>query len=92
MFQAGLTKEIEKLKAAGYKGDEPGLQAIGYREFFTGETDIEKIKQAVKHDTKRYAKRQETFFKSFDFAEILNPENINLIKEKILFFFNQYML
>lgn len=90
MFESGLLSEIESLRKMGYTGEEPGLSAIGYREFFTSETDIEKIRVSIKHDTKRYAKRQETFFKSFNFAESVNPEDYEKIQEKISHFFKEY--
>jgi tRNA dimethylallyltransferase len=34
MFEAGLAAEFEGLRDAGYGSEDPGMQAIGYREFF----------------------------------------------------------
>lgn len=66
MFDAGLPEEIARLVKAGHGPEEPGMQAIGYREFFMdamGTLDLELIRRAIAHNTKLYAKRQETFFK-----------------------------
>lgn len=72
MIDMGLEAEIQKLLAAGHTQDDPGLRAIGYREFLEGQMDgkwpegkersaiIGKIKQ----HTRNYAKRQLTFMRS----------------------------
>ena len=80
MFKKGLEGEVRALYEAGYTPDDPGLRAIGYREFFTEETDesqtpdnhkknrwrisqdIEGVKNLVAQNSRRYAKRQITFF------------------------------
>lgn len=66
MFRSGLRSELERLVAAGYGPGDPGLVAIGYREFFREDgslcDDDAAVMEAVIRDTRRYAKRQETFF------------------------------
>jgi tRNA dimethylallyltransferase len=37
MFRRGLPAEVRGLWEAGYGPDDPGMKAIGYREFFAGE-------------------------------------------------------
>ncbi len=82
MFNAGLVKDFLALLKAGYKASDPGLQAIGYKEFFSilgNDIDIDKAKKAlddketltavaslISRNTRRYAKRQETFFRQID--------------------------
>jgi len=75
MFQQGLADEVRSLFEAGYTPDDPGLRAIGYREFFIEQTDIQDgrrwrlsndiggVKALVAQNSRRYAKRQITFFK-----------------------------
>lgn len=66
MFASGLADEVRSLLSLGLTPDDPGLQAIGYREFFLTDppgTDLERIRELIVHDTKLYAKRQEVFFK-----------------------------
>lgn len=68
MMAAGLPGEVAALRAAGYGPGDPGLKAIGYSEFLEAEAegrgqDLAAIAQAIKLDTRRYAKRQMTFFR-----------------------------
>ncbi|MDR1308237.1 MAG: tRNA (adenosine(37)-N6)-dimethylallyltransferase MiaA [Treponema sp.] len=83
MFHRGLAAEAEELFRRGYTPRDPGLRAIGYREFFEplpGEAgygfnrDTEGVKALVKRNSRRYAKRQETFFASIPEAVWLPPE------------------
>jgi len=72
MFRDGLPEEVETLYKKGFTPDDPGLRAIGYREFFTKNeeksqkwrlsNDTEGIKSLIAQNSRRYAKRQETFF------------------------------
>ena len=39
MFRGGLAEEVRALNMKGYTPHDPGLRAIGYREFFTEDTD-----------------------------------------------------
>jgi tRNA dimethylallyltransferase len=71
MFRAGLPAEAERLFAAGYTPRDPGLKAIGYREFFIEENglwrhsqDLAGVEALVARNSRRYAKRQITFFAS----------------------------
>ena len=82
MFRAGLPAEVRRLYEAGYTPSDPGLRAIGYREFFvqdggvtTGSTapgksgwrlseDMAGVQALAAQNSRRYAKRQITFFAS----------------------------
>lgn len=80
MFRSGLAVEVAELLDSGYRGNEPGLRSIGYREFFDALragrlqrdelVDREPVPEAlkavleeIKRNTRRYAKRQLTFFR-----------------------------
>lgn len=58
----------------------PLFKSIGYREFFDVEPNIpcdaafDKVIALIKRDTKRYAKRQETFFKRLPYDMIVNMQ------------------
>ncbi|MCI5606250.1 MAG: tRNA (adenosine(37)-N6)-dimethylallyltransferase MiaA, partial [Spirochaetia bacterium] len=60
MFQQGLVQEFNSLVERGYSKDTPGMKAIGYSEFFEYE-DIETVKDRIKHDSCKYAKKQYTY-------------------------------
>jgi tRNA dimethylallyltransferase len=72
MFRQGLPAEVEALFRAGYGPGDPGLAAIGYREFFVetapGEyalsADLDAVAALVARNSRRYAKRQITYFAS----------------------------
>jgi tRNA dimethylallyltransferase len=63
MFARGLVAEVEALRARGLGPEDPGMKAIGYREFFETGLSLPETEELVKRDSRRYAKRQETFFK-----------------------------
>ncbi|UCG00128.1 MAG: tRNA (adenosine(37)-N6)-dimethylallyltransferase MiaA [Spirochaetaceae bacterium] len=67
MFGEGLVEEVRSLLARGYGFEDPGMRGIGYREFFElrkGCAALETVKELIKRNSRRYAKRQITFFKS----------------------------
>ena len=74
MFASGLAAEVACLLARGYGPEDPGMQAIGYREFF-GECDEAAIRAAIKADSRKYAKRQETFIKPMEGIKRLSAED-----------------
>lgn len=81
MMAGGLPEEVEALRAAGHGPEEPGMQAIGYREFFELSPEasptvreLDAITLAIKKDTKQYAKRQMTFFKNLPGIEWIEPD------------------
>lgn len=79
MLELGLIEETKKVieiiankKTVSYEGilknydDITALQAIGYREviaYLKNEIDYEEMKEKIKQNTRRYAKRQITWFK-----------------------------
>ena len=91
MFQEGLVEEIKKLKKMGGTLNWPALGAIGYREFFdanvSGEASIKIIKDKIKTASRRYAKRQLTFFRSFNNVNWVHPDN----REKLTSLLEDYL-
>ncbi len=77
MFEEGLVDEIRNLIAMGAQSDWPGLQGIGYKEFFqareSGEWPVSFIADQIERNSRQYAKRQMTFFKSFAEALWIHP-------------------
>ncbi len=83
MFSQGLRQEVESLKERGYLPGDPGMRAIGYREFFSAwerdEDDDDAVRAAIQQNSRRYAKRQLTFFRSLPGAEWMAAENTRAI-------------
>jgi tRNA dimethylallyltransferase len=65
-FDAGLAAEVRSLLAGGVPADANAFKAIGYREVLAtlrAGKDPEEAREAVKKSTRRYAKRQRTWFR-----------------------------
>lgn len=70
MLEQGLLDEVrEVMDIDGVALDEPPLSTIGYREpiqHLRGEIDYDEMVRLVKRNTRRYAKRQLTWFRRYD--------------------------
>jgi tRNA dimethylallyltransferase len=63
MFEAGLVEEVKQLLPHKERN---ALQTVGYRElfdYFEGKSTLEFAKEQIKQNTRRFAKRQMTWFK-----------------------------
>ncbi|WP_421722886.1 tRNA (adenosine(37)-N6)-dimethylallyltransferase MiaA [Bauldia sp.] len=66
MLAAGALDEVRRLMARGLPGDLPAKKAIGVRQFahhLAGRCSLEEALAGVKTETRRYARRQETWFR-----------------------------
>ena len=66
MIQHGLVEEVKHLYEQGYENTQ-AMKAIGYKElipYIKGETDLDSAVQLLKRNSRRYAKRQYTWFKN----------------------------
>ena len=66
MLEQGLVKEIEDLLASGIPAKCTAMQAIGYKEFvnaLAGQGTIAEAAADVQQSSRRYAKRQLTWFR-----------------------------
>ncbi len=77
MFDLGLEREVRRLvDELKLDFSMQSMQAIGYREFapyFRNEIGLSELKDQIKTDTRRYAKRQETWFGRYPFALKVDP-------------------
>ncbi|ACH38000.1 tRNA (N6-dimethylallyl-A37)-dimethylallyltransferase [Citrifermentans bemidjiense Bem] len=65
MLEDGLVEEVRLLLAAGYGHELKALRSIGYKEitaYLAGEMTLDEAVTLIKRDTRRYAKRQMTWF------------------------------
>lgn len=66
MMEQGLLEEVKGLLDRGYTPDLVSMQGIGYKEFipyFNGECTLEEAVTQLKTNTRRFAKRQLTWFR-----------------------------
>ena len=69
MMAEGFVDEVRRLLDRGYSEDLRALMGIGYGQiihYLKGEYDIERAISLIKRDTKRYAKRQLTWFQKME--------------------------
>lgn len=67
MFADGLVQEVETLFTNPETWNYTSFQGIGYKEFksyFLNEASLEQVKEKIKTNSRRYAKRQYTWFKN----------------------------
>ncbi len=93
MIETGLVDEVKGVIWKGFNKDLNSLNTVGYKEiisFIEGEITLERAVELIKRNTRRYAKRQMTWFRKdqrikwFDVKEI---EELNNICEQILSIF-----
>jgi len=69
MVAAGLVDEVRGLLQMGYDPEATAMQAIGYKEFaayLAGREGLDQAIDAVKLETRKYSKRQMTWFRKHD--------------------------
>jgi tRNA dimethylallyltransferase len=80
MISSGLEEEINSLVNKGYTENDPGMQGIGYKEFFIGKNeglDLSTTAELIKRNSRRYAKRQITWFRQLKNINWFSPEDID---------------
>ncbi len=79
---AGLVDEVRGLLAAGVPADAPAMGSIGYRQllpFLRGEQSLEEAATAIRHDTNRYVRHQETWLRRNPRLRRIDATDPNLI-------------
>ncbi|MDE0690485.1 MAG: tRNA (adenosine(37)-N6)-dimethylallyltransferase MiaA [Candidatus Poribacteria bacterium] len=91
MLANGLIAEVESLLAAGYARDSVALQSFGYREliaYLDGDCPYLEAISQLKQNTRRFAKRQLTWFRKDTRIEWLDREStsdiVGIILRKVL--------
>ncbi|MCP9291348.1 tRNA (adenosine(37)-N6)-dimethylallyltransferase MiaA [Gracilimonas sediminicola] len=89
MIEQGLVDEVKSILASGHSKELQSLNTVGYKEiikYLEGEWTLEKAVEKIKTSTRRYAKRQITWFKRWEFIEWLDAEELSVdeMKERIV--------
>lgn len=88
MMNAGLLGEVEALKKQGLDENTTAAQAIGYKELFeylNGKCSLFEATEKIKQESRRYAKRQMTWFKRnkrINWLILQEDYNLNKIYEQ----------
>ncbi len=86
MISDGLVEEVERLMEMGYDESIKPMQAMHYRyitDYIKGRKDKAEAIRLLKRDTRRYAKRQMTWFRRDDDIKWFIPKNSDLVKCEI---------
>jgi tRNA dimethylallyltransferase len=96
MIGAGLVEEVEHLQATGRELGRTARQAVGYREaleFLAGQYDRDTMIERIKARTRRFAKRQGTWFRSLSecrFVDIAGEVVADALAHQIARLGNQF--
>lgn len=88
MMEQGLLEEVKQLYQSGLKGCQ-SIQAIGYKElydYFDGKIALEDAVEQLKQNSRRYAKRQLTWFRNkmnVEWFEMTDVTNEAILHKKI---------
>ncbi|MHC1698370.1 MAG: tRNA (adenosine(37)-N6)-dimethylallyltransferase MiaA [Geobacteraceae bacterium] len=92
MIRQGFLEEVQALLAAGYPAGLKSMRSIGYRHlcnYLEGFTTLDDALQLMKRDTRRYAKRQLTWFNQDpEIKWIEYPENVAIIEHIVHDYFD----
>ena len=86
MVAAGLLEEVKALLDKGYAADLKPMQSLGYRhmlDYLSGRLDWPEAVEQLKKDTRRYAKRQLTWFRNDPEMIWQTPAEKSFIFERI---------
>lgn len=87
MLEDGLVKEVENLAKMGMKKDMVSMQGLGYKEilsYLNKEMTLEEAVHLLKRDTRRFAKRQLTWFRREKTITWIEKEDFEFNNDKIL--------
>ncbi|MBS1910910.1 MAG: tRNA (adenosine(37)-N6)-dimethylallyltransferase MiaA [Bacteroidetes bacterium] len=82
MLADGLPDEVRALLAAGYRADAPGFRTVGYAEairHLRGELDRDAMTALIQQSTRRYAKRQMTWFRRVESVRWMEQGSVEAI-------------
>ena len=84
MIKNGLENEVKNLLNMGYSKDLVSMQGIGYKEiikYLDGEYTYDEAIEIIKRDSRRYAKRQITWFRRYKDAKWFNLDEYKDLNE-----------
>lgn len=86
MFERGIIREVQNLLHQGVDENSPPFRALGYKyviKLLKKEISLEEAVTLTKRDTRRYAKRQATWFKKMKGIKWFRPDDFPSILEYV---------
>ena len=90
MIKSGLVKEVEKIIANGYDKKLNSLNTVGYKEiisYLDNEITLDRAVELIKRNTRRFAKRQMTWFRKDErirWFDVNDITDLNKISDEIV--------
>ena len=90
MIEQGLVDEVKEILALGFKKNLNALNTVGYKEiieYLDRKITLERAIELIKRNTRRYAKRQLTWFrkdKRIKWLDINNKEDLSKVTQSII--------
>lgn len=78
MFAQGLLEEVESILNRGYTLKDPGLNTVGYKQaihYLEGNISYKQMVNNIKTKTRRYAKRQLSWFRRWNFIHWIDLDD-----------------
>jgi tRNA dimethylallyltransferase len=91
MIAEGFVEEVRRLLDSGYGESLKAMQSLGYRQmvsFLAGRQSLEEAVRLIKRDTRRYAKRQMTWFDADRDVVWIDPRDVEGAATRIGLFLN----
>lgn len=90
MMDDGLVDEVKRILDLGYTEKDNSLNTVGYKEiisYMKNEISLDRAIELIKRNTRRYAKRQLTWFRKDErikWLKIDNEDDLLIVHDKIL--------
>ena len=90
MIKSGLVEEAKEIIANGYDKKLNSLNTVGYKEiisYLEGEISLDRAIELIKRNTRRFAKRQMTWFrrdKRIRWYDVSDVADLNKVSDKIV--------
>lgn len=85
MIEQGLVEEVKAILGSGHSKDLQSLNTVGYQEiikYLDGGWTLDKAVEKIKTSTRRYAKRQMTWYKRWDFIHWMGADEMDVDEMK----------
>jgi len=79
-IERGLLDEVKKLLKKGYDENLPSMSSLGVKEiipYIKGQSTLDECLAILKQNTRKYAKRQMTWFRRYDNVEWITPDKLD---------------
>lgn len=86
MIDAGLLRECRWLREHDYGPELRPLQSIGYRHVMPvvdGSDTLANALDGMRRDTRRFARRQRTWFRAISYAEWMHPDERSALEKRV---------